>query len=162
MSREEMRQLLMRGWEQHKRSANDYGRPGVLEYYLSAEAFLNMAVGIVDHLDIGEMTSEECRRHAATKPKPPAPRPKGIDPVPGDLQFPIWVGGYLATGMEGIPQKARLAGTGWGETFNDAVRQYVSWLPLDEQVYWTLSRGTWRMWGCVVTDEEAFARAAFG
>ena len=74
--------------------------------------------------------------------------------------FEIWCEGYSATGEHGT---AHLIGTGIGETFDDAVRDYMSknskhGIEEDENN----KRSRWSIWACRLFDNETDARKSFG
>lgn len=75
----------------------------------------------------------------------------------------VWVEGYLATGCEGIPVKAHLAGTYEAVDLDDAVRQHIATLDEKRRAFWRRHEsGIWTDWGCRVFDNEADARKSFG
>lgn len=85
-------------------------------------------------------------------------------------EFEIWAEGYVATGEHGT---ATLVGKGTGETFDEAVRDYMSKTPnhgieeytkafrVTEEQYKNL-KSNWCIWGCRLFDNEADARKSFG
>lgn len=84
--------------------------------------------------------------------------------------FEIWMEGYAATGESGTAQKI---GEGEGETFDEAVRDYMLKNP-KHGIEWNDSRrystdeaymnrrSHWNIWACNLYDNEADARKAFG
>lgn len=78
--------------------------------------------------------------------------------------------GYAATGESGTAQKI---GTGEGETFDEAVRDFMSKNP-GKGIEWNDSRryatdedymnrrSHWNIWACNLYDNEADARKSFG
>lgn len=80
--------------------------------------------------------------------------------------YEIWIEGYLCTGMEGIPAKARFLGMCPGEDFYDACCNYNTFMtdPDDKEPYVNLhpERRTASIWGCRLYDNEKDARQAFG
>ncbi len=84
--------------------------------------------------------------------------------------FQIWMEGYAATGERGT---ANMIGTGQGETFDDAVRDYMARTPkhgieengrnryINESAY-QRRPSNWNIWGCNLYDNEAEARKTFG
>lgn len=79
------------------------------------------------------------------------------------MKFEIWSEGYLATGMEGRPEPARMLATIEADTFDSAVAKYVDQLPKDRASYFKRnSRGEWRDWGCRLFQDEEHARKSFG
>lgn len=81
------------------------------------------------------------------------------------MKYDIWVEGYLCTGMEGIPAKAKCLATGVeGDTFLDAVRKWYNSVPNAEYKYGHLSidGDCATLWGCKLYDNEADARKSFG
>lgn len=73
----------------------------------------------------------------------------------------IWVEGYLATGMDGVPDSAKLLGTMEATTFSEACDKLCSpaeWQ--DQHGNYDPKRGT--VWGCRLFSNEANARRAFG
>lgn len=84
--------------------------------------------------------------------------------------FEIWMEGYIATGEHGT---AQLIGHGDGETFDDAVKDYMKKNPdhiIEEYSQRNFStekdyenrRSNWKIWGCALFDNEYKAREAFG
>ncbi len=84
--------------------------------------------------------------------------------------FEIWVEGYAATGEHGT---AQMIGTGTGDTFDEAVQDYMKWNPkhgikengrgryVSDEAYKN-RRSNWNIWGCNLYDNEADARKSFG
>lgn len=84
--------------------------------------------------------------------------------------FEIWVEGYAATGESGTAHKI---GEGEGETFDEAVKDYMSKNP-NHGIEWNDSRrystdeaymnrrSHWNIWACNLYDNEADARKSFG
>jgi len=85
-------------------------------------------------------------------------------------EFEIWVEGYAATGERGI---AQMIGKGFGNTFDEAVEDYMSKNPkhgiekndknryMNEQAYQN-RRSNWNIWACNLFDNEVDARISFG
>ena len=85
-------------------------------------------------------------------------------------EFEIWVEGYAATGEYGT---AQMIGKGFGETFDDAVRDYMSKNTnngievndrdryINEESY-QKRRSNWNIWACSLFDNETDARKSFG
>lgn len=71
--------------------------------------------------------------------------------------YEIWMEGYLATGMEGIPQRAQRMAVARGETFQDACDWYFRCK--GDNYY---DSRTLTYWGCKLFDNEADARRSFG
>jgi hypothetical protein len=84
--------------------------------------------------------------------------------------FEIWMEGYSVTGESGTAQKI---GEGTGETFDDAVRDYMSKninhgiaengrgrYSSDEG--YTKRKSNWNIWACSLFDNEIDARKSFG
>ena len=80
--------------------------------------------------------------------------------------YEIWVEGYLCTGMEGIPEKARFLGVWPGKDFYDACCTYslVMTEPDAKEPYVSLhpKTRTASIWGCSMFDNEEDARKSFG
>lgn len=84
--------------------------------------------------------------------------------------FEIWMEGFEATGQSGCAQKL---GNAKGDTFDDAVRDYMERTPghlieaytrdsfRSDEAYEN-RRSNWKVWGCALFDNEADARKAFG
>lgn len=84
--------------------------------------------------------------------------------------FEIWMEGYRATGERGT---AQMIGTGIGDTFDEAVKDYMKWNPkhgieengrsryVSDEVYKN-RRSNWNIWACSLFDNEADARKSFG
>lgn len=81
-------------------------------------------------------------------------------------KYDIWIEGFLASGMEGEPEHARLLVSGAeGEDFADAVRRWYGKDPEgNEERYGALSirNGVPSLWGCRLYDNESDARRSFG
>ena len=84
--------------------------------------------------------------------------------------FEIWMEGYSATGERGV---AQMIGKGEGETFDDAVKDYMSKNPkhgIEEnkrtsyrtQEYYDNRDSNWNIWACNLYDNHADAAKAFG
>lgn len=85
--------------------------------------------------------------------------------------FQIWMEGYIATGESG---RAQMIGTGKGETFNDAVKDFMKENPTDHRIqentrkrYTTQEAydtrdSNWNIWACDLYDNHADAAKAFG
>lgn len=85
-------------------------------------------------------------------------------------KFEIWAEGYAATGEHQVASKI---GEGFGETFDDAVRDYMSKNPnhgikentmnryVSNESYQS-RRSNWHIWACELFDNETDARKAFG
>jgi len=84
--------------------------------------------------------------------------------------FQIWMEGFSASGDQ---SDAQLVGTGNGETFDDAVRDYMNRTPDHGITANTMSRyatseayekrrSNWNIWACDLFDNEADARKSFG
>ena len=81
------------------------------------------------------------------------------------MKYDIWIEGYLTTGMEGIPAKARCLATGAeGDSFWDAVSKWYNSIPDVKHKYGELSfKGNdIALWGCRLFDNEEDARRSFG
>ena len=85
-------------------------------------------------------------------------------------EFEIWMEGYAATGEYGT---AQMIGTGIGETFDDAIKDYISKNTKHGIEENTRSRYTtdeayknrssnWNIWACNLYDNEKDARKFFG
>jgi len=85
-------------------------------------------------------------------------------------EFEIWVEGYAATGERGC---ANMIGKGYGETFDDAVRDYMAKNPnhgIEENgrnrygsdEWYENRKSNWNIWACDLYDNEADARKSFG
>lgn len=77
------------------------------------------------------------------------------------MKHEIWIEGYLASGMDGIPAPARLLGRVDAPTFSAACDQLCS--PAEWQKdngNYNSARGT--VWGCRLFGNEADARRSFG
>jgi hypothetical protein len=85
-------------------------------------------------------------------------------------EFEIWMEGYAATGEHGT---AQMIGKGFGSTFDEAVKDYMSKNPkhgieengrnryINEDAYKN-RRSSWNIWACSLFDNEADARKSFG
>ena len=85
-------------------------------------------------------------------------------------EFEIWMEGFITTGQRGT---AKLIGIGEGETFDDAVKEYMSKNP-GHGIYDPGRNGfttdeaydnrdsNWRVWGCSLYDNQLDASKAFG
>jgi hypothetical protein len=69
--------------------------------------------------------------------------------------YSVWVEGFLATGMEGVPAMARYLGDAAGENFEDA----CIGLLCDHANF---DAASLTVWGCRLFDNEADARKSFG
>lgn len=83
------------------------------------------------------------------------------------MKFDIWTEGYLATGMEGIPARAKLVAKDVeGKTFDDAVKNWVaSQDPQELEDSWgdySFYEGKHFLWGCQLFPTEEEARKSFG
>ena len=85
-------------------------------------------------------------------------------------KWDIWMEGYRATGEHGT---AQLIGEGYGETFDEAVEDYMAKNPdskvsrNSEKSYWSKEayenrKSNWNIWACNLFDNEEDARKAFG
>ncbi len=85
-------------------------------------------------------------------------------------EFDIWITGYVVTGGRGTAQKI---GTGNGNTFNEAVEDYMSKNPkhgikpntrnnyVSDEAYEN-RESSWNIWACHLYDNEKDARKWFG
>lgn len=79
-------------------------------------------------------------------------------------EYQIWSEGFLITGMEGVPAKAKLCGTGKGETFQEACdiffnnRNHKNYA--ENKKYYNSKYLTY--WGCRLFEKESDARKSFG
>ncbi len=85
-------------------------------------------------------------------------------------EFEIWMEGYAATGEHGT---AHMIGKGFGSTFDEAVKDYMSKNPkhgieengrsryISEDAYKN-RRSNWNIWACSLFDNETDARKLFG
>jgi hypothetical protein len=85
-------------------------------------------------------------------------------------EFEIWMEGYAATCEHGT---AQMIGKGFGSTFDEAVKDYMSKNPnhgieengknryISEDAYKN-RRSNWNIWACSLFDNEADARKSFG
>lgn len=85
-------------------------------------------------------------------------------------EFEIWMEGYRASGESG---GAQLVGKGIGETFDDAVMDYMSkhqkhgieketpngYMSLE---HYNNRRSNWNIWACKLFDNENDARKSYG
>lgn len=80
--------------------------------------------------------------------------------------YEIWMEGYLCTGMEGVPEKARFLAWMPGTDFYDACCNYnrVMTEPTDNEPYVSLhpDTRTASIWGCSLFDNRVDAQKAFG
>ena len=77
------------------------------------------------------------------------------------IQINLWIEGYLCSGMDGQPEKARFVGTFIAENLKDAVIQYKDSLKNEkEKSYVNIDKMTF--WGCRFYDNEQDARKSFG
>jgi len=74
--------------------------------------------------------------------------------------FDVWMEGYLATGMEGIPQRATYLGSYEGDTFADACEAAIKDNYPNDTKLFDKTRLSW--WGCRMYDNETDARKSFG
>lgn len=77
------------------------------------------------------------------------------------MNFQIWSEGYLVSGMEGIPEKARMLAEVEAETFQEACDKLCG----DQD--WQRLHGNYNaerltVWGCRLFDNETDARKSFG
>lgn len=80
-------------------------------------------------------------------------------------KYDIWVEGYLASGMEGIPARAqKLASNIEANSFVEAVKKWYKSEPNASSRYGdlTIKNDTACLWGCVLFDNEKDARKSFG
>ena len=68
--------------------------------------------------------------------------------------YDVWIEGYLATGMEGIPMKARYLGNFAGNTFENACAMWA--LTSDSEDLYDAK--TNKYWGCKLFDNEYSAQ----
>jgi hypothetical protein len=73
--------------------------------------------------------------------------------------FEIWVEGYNATGNSSPASKV---GQGVGETFDDAIQDYINHNPDCGINNYDSGKSKWNIWGCNLFDNEMDARKAFG
>jgi hypothetical protein len=85
-------------------------------------------------------------------------------------EFEIWMEGYIATDEQGT---AQMIGTGFGNTFDEAIQDYMSKNPkhgiqvngrsryISEEAYQN-RRSNWNIWACNLFDNEMDARKLFG
>lgn len=85
-------------------------------------------------------------------------------------EFDIWMEGFVATGCSG---RASKIGTGLGDTFDDAVKDYINRTPNSgvkensvnkyrTEDSWNNRVSNWNIWGCDLFDNPADARKSFG
>jgi hypothetical protein len=85
-------------------------------------------------------------------------------------EFEIWMEGWLATGEH---SRAQVIGRGIGDTFDEAVKDYMSKTPNHRIKENTRSkyrndedyqkrRSNWNIWGCNLFDNEVDARKFYG
>lgn len=77
------------------------------------------------------------------------------------MKFQVWSEGYLATGMEGIPEKARMLAEVEADTFQaacDALCSDPEW----QRLHGNYDPERCTVWGCRLFGNEADARKAFG
>lgn len=74
------------------------------------------------------------------------------------MRYEVWIEGYLATGMEGVPQKARLLGTFEADSFRHAC---VQWAITNKETN-LFNIEALSYWGCRMFDNEEEARKSFG
>ena len=84
--------------------------------------------------------------------------------------YEIWMEGYAATGES---SGAQMIGVGPGNTFDEAVENYMSKNPehgiepngpgryVSEEAY-NSRRSNWNIWACSLFDNESDARKSFG
>lgn len=72
------------------------------------------------------------------------------------MKYEVWMEGYLATGMEGIPQGATLVGEVEADSFKDACDLFYG----NDTFHYNPQRLTY--WGCKLFDNEQDARKNFG
>jgi len=70
-------------------------------------------------------------------------------------KYDIWSSGYCCSGMEGVPEKARLHGQQKARSFQEACDVFFK----DDEYY--VSKNLTR-WACGLYDNEKDARKAFG
>ena len=81
------------------------------------------------------------------------PRFERTDAVP---KFDVWIEGYLVTGMEGVPAKAKRVGKDIvADNFPDACEKVFGGDPVFNKKRLTY-------WGCRCFNNETDARLAFG
>ena len=85
-------------------------------------------------------------------------------------EFEIWMEGYVA---QGDSSKAQLIGKGYGETFDDVVKDYMAKNEnhgisensrqryISEKAY-NNRDSKWNIWACNLFDNEKDARRSFG
>jgi hypothetical protein len=76
-------------------------------------------------------------------------------------EWEIWSEGYLATGMEGIPETAQLMGKFVANSFKEACDKWAATLtdPYSKSCY---DGERLMFWACGLFDNEADARKSFG
>lgn len=80
-------------------------------------------------------------------------------------KYDIWIEGYLATGMEGIPNKAhKLASNIEANSFIEAVKKWYNSEPnaLADYGDLTIKNNIASLWGCRLFENEIDARKSFG
>ncbi len=93
-----------------------------------------------------------------------------INHFPELKEYEVWMEGYAATGEQGT---ATLVGRGTGETFDEAVRDYMSKTPnhgieevtrnrYSSEENYNNRKSNWHIWACRLFDNEADARKSFG
>ena len=75
------------------------------------------------------------------------------------LAYDIWSEGYLCTGCEGIPVKAKYHGKFHGKDFREACK---TWAKSNGEDYRFYNEDRNSYWGCRLFDNEKEARASFG
>jgi hypothetical protein len=85
-------------------------------------------------------------------------------------EIEIWMEGFTATDQY---SKANMIGKGFGNSFDEAVKDYMSKNPehgirennrdryMSEE-YYQKRRSNWNIWGCNLFDNESDARKSFG
>lgn len=79
--------------------------------------------------------------------------------------YDIWIEGYLATGMEGIPARAHMIASNIeANSFIEAVKKWYKSEPDASYRYGDLiiRNGVASLWGCRLFDNEKDARKSFG
>ena len=74
--------------------------------------------------------------------------------------FEIWIEGYLATGMEGTPNRASRIAVIDAETFADACVNFSK--TEKAKGYGRFDKERLSFWGCRLFDNEQDARKSFG
>lgn len=75
--------------------------------------------------------------------------------------FEIWREGWLATGLEGNPERAQKEGEADGETFIDACNAFAEENPAFAE-HFSIRGGEPYSWICRLFDNEADARRSCG